>query len=135
MWHGATINLPSICSRLVGTRGVLWTTDDNPSADSETIVKVMKDVLLRFNLPINLMRGQCKAMYEANYMKRVHTQARIQEETRVLFIHCNYNYSLNLAFQETCYLIKLQCVCFTRSSRCATFINDSRIRSFRYSEK
>ena len=102
---------------------------DAPAADSETIVKIIKDVLQRFNLPINLLRGQC---YDgASNMKGAHsgTQARIlQEEPRALYIHCG-NHSLNLAVQETCSTIKLLRDCFSETHRCATFFRESRVRS------
>ena len=75
-------------------------------ADSNLIVAIIKDVLLRLNLPISNCRGQC---YDGAAVMRgvrsgVATQIA-QDEPRALYVHC-YGHSLNLACQDTIREIK-----------------------------
>ena len=68
--------------------------------NSDTLVKVIKDVLLRFNLPINQCRGQCYdgAANMAGSRNGVATQISRMEE-RAVFTHC-YGHALNLAVAD-----------------------------------
>lgn len=70
------------------------------STKAETLFDIIKDVLLRFNLHISKMRGQC---YDgaANVSGKISgLQRRIQEEEpRALFVHCNAH-NLNLVVQD-----------------------------------
>ena len=69
--------------------------------DSDTIVAVLKDTLLRTNLKIENCRGQCYdgAANMTGAKERVATQLR-QTEPRALLTHC-YGHALNLAESET----------------------------------
>lgn len=76
----------------------LYKLDDTKS---ETLVRMIKDVLLRCSLKLEDIRGQC---YDgAANMKGAKTgvAARImQDEPRAIYIHC-MGHSLNLAVQDT----------------------------------
>ena len=74
---------------------------------SDTIVKCLRDVLIRMNLSINNCRGQCYdgASNMKGHKKGVATQI-LQEEGRALYTHC-YGHSLNLAIADTVREIKL----------------------------
>ena len=72
-----------------------------PKGDADTITQLIRDCLLRFQLPIKQCRGQCYdgASVMAGHVSGVST--RITElERRALFIHC-LAHSLNLAVQES----------------------------------
>lgn len=70
------------------------------STKAETLFEILKDVLIRFQLPLNKLRGQC---YDgaANVSGKISgLQQRVQkEEPRALYIHCN-DHNLNLAVQD-----------------------------------
>ena len=72
-----------------------------PSADANSIVAIIKDVLLRLNIPISNCRGQC---YDgAAVMRGVKSGVATQiakDEPRALYVHC-YGHSLNLACHDT----------------------------------
>jgi len=72
-----------------------------PAGDAETIVKLIKDSLLRFRLPLENCRGQCYdgASVMAGNISGVSTRIA-QLEKRAVFIHC-LAHSLNLAVQES----------------------------------
>ena len=68
-----------------------------PSIDSDTLVSIIKDTLLRFNLPLSKARGQCydAAANMSGIRNGVAAQLR-KEEARAVYTHC-YGHSLNLA--------------------------------------
>ncbi len=72
-----------------------------PSIDSNTIVSMIKDVLIRINLSINKLRGQ---YYDgASAMKghrNVVAKQISQIEPRAVCTHC-YGHSINLAASDT----------------------------------
>lgn len=72
-----------------------------PTITSATLVSVIKDSLIRFNLSINKARGQCydDASNMTGRRNGVVTQTQ-NEEPRALFTHC-YGHSLNLAALDT----------------------------------
>ena len=72
-----------------------------------TLVRVMKDILLRFNLSLSRIRGQCYdgASSMAGARSGVATQL-LQEESRALYTHC-YGHALNLACSDTVKQCKL----------------------------
>ena len=90
---------------------ILWWVDDNdfsvheefvglylvPSIGSDMLVSIIKDTLLRFNLPLSKARGQC---YDgARNMSGIRNGVAAQlckEEARAVYTHC-YGHSLNLA--------------------------------------
>ncbi|KAK7870340.1 hypothetical protein R5R35_003727 [Gryllus longicercus] len=67
---------------------------------AEALFEIVKDVLLRFGLPLSKLRGQC---YDgaANVAGKISgLQERIrEEEPRALFVHCNAH-TLNLVVQD-----------------------------------
>ena len=78
-----------------------------PNIASDTVVKCLRDVLIRMNLNIDNCRGQCydEASNMKGHKKGVATQI-LQEEGRALYTHC-YGHSLNLAIADTVREIKL----------------------------
>lgn len=68
-----------------------------PSIGSDMLVSIIKDTLLRFNLPLSKARGQC---YDgASNMSGIRNGVAAQlckEEARAVYTHC-YGHSLNLA--------------------------------------
>jgi len=68
-----------------------------PSIDSDTLVSILKDTLLRLNLPLSKVRGQCYdgASNMSGIKNGVATQI-CKEEPRAVYTHC-YGHSLNLA--------------------------------------
>ena len=77
-----------------------------PSIGSEILMKVAKDVLCRFNLPITKLRGQC--YHGASAMRGIRTGVAKQicdEEPRALYTHC-YGHSINLAVNDAIKLSK-----------------------------
>lgn len=70
------------------------------STTAETLFNIVKDVLVRFRLPLEKLRGQC---YDgaANVSGKISgLQQRLQsEEARAIFVHCNAH-NLNLAVQD-----------------------------------
>lgn len=69
---------------------------DTPLADAETLFKVIKDVLLRFELPYNKCRGQCYDGASCVSGSITGLQTRFRElEPRALYTHCaGHNISL-----------------------------------------
>ncbi len=67
---------------------------------ADAIVAVLKDVILRLNLSINLCRGECYdgAANMAGSRRGAATQI-LQEESRAIFLHC-YGHALNLAASD-----------------------------------
>ena len=74
------------------------------STGAKTIYTAMNDVLLRLNLSISKIRGQCydgAASYKSGVATRV-----TADEPRAIYIHC-YGHSLNLACCDTLKQCKL----------------------------
>ena len=72
-----------------------------PRITSATLVSVIKDSLIRFNLSINKARGQCYDGASNMTGRRNGVVTQIQdEEPRALFTYC-YGHSLNLAASDT----------------------------------
>ena len=71
------------------------------SIKADTLVAVLKNALLRLDLPLSNCRGQCYdgAANMAGAKSGVATQI-IQEEPRATFTHC-YGHALNLAAGDT----------------------------------
>ena len=78
---------------------------DDISAD--TIVTLLKDVILRFNLNIHRCRGQCYDGASNMSGRRTGVATQIaSEESRAVYIHC-YGHALNLAVGDTVKQIKM----------------------------
>ena len=71
------------------------------SISANSLVAVIKDVLLRLNLKLENCRGQCYdgASNMKGHISGVSTQL-LQDEPRAIYTHC-YGHSLNLACQDT----------------------------------
>ena len=68
-----------------------------PSIDSDTLVSIIKDTLLRFNLPLSKARGQCyDAVANMSGIRNGVAAQLCKEEARAVYTHC-YGHSLNLA--------------------------------------
>lgn len=71
------------------------------SIEASVLVTVLKDVLIRLNLPIHNCRGQCYDGAANMAGRRNGVAAQItSEESRAIFTHC-YGHSLNLAAADT----------------------------------
>ena len=82
----------------------LYATD---RTDAANLTQLIKDVLLRLSLPLNLCRGQCFDGASNMSGRQTGVAPRIQqEEPRALYVYC-MGYSLNLAVQDTCHSIKV----------------------------
>ena len=72
-----------------------------PSIDSKTLVDMIKDILVRLNININKVRGQC---YDGASAMRGHKSGVStiisQIEPRALYTHC-YGHSLNIAASDS----------------------------------
>ena len=75
--------------------------NDMPSTDADSVVRELKDVLLRMHLKLEKCRGQC---YDGcSTMSGAKSGVAVQiknEESRALDIHC-YAHSINLAVGDT----------------------------------
>jgi len=74
---------------------------DPPSTTGEILTNVILDVLQRFDLPLDKLRGQCYdgAANMSGQFKGV--QSRILDrQPKALYVHC-FNHGLNLALQDT----------------------------------
>ena len=71
------------------------------STDATTLVSVVKDAMVRMNLPMSKLRGQC---YDgASVMSGIRSgvaQQIADIESRAIFTHC-YGHALNLAVADT----------------------------------
>ena len=78
-------------------------------ADASSIVAAIKDVMLRFQIPFNKLRGQCYDGCSTMSGSRTGVARQIQhEEPRAIFTHC-YGHALNLSVSDTikkCKLLK-----------------------------
>ena len=71
------------------------------SIDSASLVSVIKDVLLRLNLSVNKLRGQCYDGASAMKGAKSGVAKQIRDlESRAVYTHC-YGHSLNLAASDT----------------------------------
>ena len=69
--------------------------------DAQALVHVIKDTLLRFNLKLNLCRGQCYDGASAmSGTKKGVAKILSDEEPRAVYTHCN-GHALNLAVNDT----------------------------------
>ena len=75
--------------------------------NADTITTLIKDFLIRFDLPLNHCRGQCNdgAANMSGVRSGVATQIQ-KIELRTLYIHCMVH-CLNLAAQDSCRAIKI----------------------------
>ena len=75
---------------------------------ADSIVQVLKDVLLRMNLDLNDSRGQCYdgAATMSGKASGVATQFKLENE-KMLYSHC-YGHALNLAIKDAC--DKVECL-------------------------
>lgn len=72
-----------------------------PSIDSATLISMIKDVMVRMNLSINRIRGQCYDGASAMKGSKGGVATKISElEPRAVYTHC-YGHSLNLAVSDT----------------------------------
>ena len=70
------------------------------SIDAATLLSVIKDIMLRLNLPLNKLRGQCYDGCSTMSGIRSGLAKRVQdEESRAVYTHC-YSHSLNLAASD-----------------------------------
>ena len=71
------------------------------STSAESIVRTIRDVLLRLNLRIENCRGQCYDGASSMSGQRSGAAKRISDlESRALYTHC-YGHALNLAAQDS----------------------------------
>ena len=72
-----------------------------PSIDAAHLFSIIKDCMLRFNLPLSKLRGQCYDGCSTMSGIRSGVAKRVQdEESRAVFTHC-YCHSLNLAASDS----------------------------------
>ena len=72
-----------------------------PPIDSATLVGMIKDVMIRMNLSINKIRGQCYDGPSARKGGKGSVAKQISDlEPRAVYTHC-YGHSLNLAACDT----------------------------------
>lgn len=74
---------------------------ETPKADSDTLFKIVKDILCRLELDYHNIRGQC--FDGVSNVSGIHKglQTRIKEiEPRALFVHCQAH-SFNLVTQDS----------------------------------
>ena len=72
-----------------------------PSMDADTLTRVFKGTLLRLNLSLCRVRGQCYDGASTMSGTQSGVAKRIQEsEPRAVYLHC-YGHSLNLAACDT----------------------------------
>ena len=82
----------------------LYETD---SITADSLVSIIKDVILRFNIKLENCRGQCYdgASNMKGHISGVSAQL-LREEPRAIYTHC-YGHSLNSACQDTIRSIKV----------------------------
>ena len=80
-----------------------------PNIEASMLISMIKDSLIRFNLSITKIRGQCYDGASNMSGKRSGVAKKISdEEPRALFMHC-YGHSLSLAAADSikkCHLLK-----------------------------
>ena len=81
-----------------------------PSIDSAMLVSIIKDTLVRLNLSLTKLRGQCYDGASSMRGARTGVAKQLQEiEPRAIYLHC-YGHSLNLAVSDVfqhCKLMKM----------------------------
>ncbi len=78
-----------------------------PSIDAQTLTTTIKDALMRLNLSLAKIRGQCYDGASAMSGSKSGVAKRIQDlEPRAIYTHC-YGHSLNLAASDTIKLSEL----------------------------
>ena len=71
------------------------------AVDAQSIVDVMKDAFLRFQIPLAKLRGQCYDGCSTMAGAKAGVAVKIEEmEPRAVFTHC-YGHALNLAVSDT----------------------------------
>ena len=71
------------------------------SANAQSIVDVMKDAFLRFQIPLTKLHGQCYDGCSTMAGAKAGVAAKIQElEPSAVFTHC-YGHALNLGVSDT----------------------------------
>ena len=97
--------------------------------DAEALSKIIKDALLRMNLSLQNLRGQC---YDgASNMSGVNTgvQRRIKDEQpKALYIHCR-NHCLNLALQDASSIVHTVRDALSLTNDIANYFRESAKRS------
>ncbi len=91
----------------------------------KTLAAAIKDVLLRFNLPLSKLRGACFDGASSMSGKNKGVQAELKrDQTKCLYVHCA-NHAADLALQEAGREIREICdvLCLVRES--SNFILDS----------
>ena len=74
--------------------------------DAQSIVEVMKDAFIRFQIPLTKIHGQCYDGSSTMAGAKAGVSTKMQElEPRAVFLHC-YGHALNLAVSDT---IKQSC--------------------------
>jgi len=69
--------------------------------DAQSIVDVMKDAFLRFQIPFTKLRGQCYDGCSTMTGAKAGVAVKIEEvEPRAVFTHC-YGHALNLGVSDT----------------------------------
>ncbi len=98
---------------------------ETPFTDAETLFRVIRDVLLRFNLPICRCRGQCYdgASCVSGCITGLQTRFR-QEEPRAYFTHCA-GHNLNLVAQDGMSNIKVVASFLSEMKELVNFISGS----------
>lgn len=87
-----------------------------PSIEASSIVSAVRDTMIRLNLPVTKVRGQCYdgASNMSGLKKGVATQLQ-EDEPRAIYMHC-YGHSLNLAVGDAvrqCKVMKVALqICF-----------------------
>ena len=98
-----------------------------PSTEAETIVSVLKDVLLRLNLSMKKIRGQCYDGASSMCGIKTGVAKQIRDiEPRAFYTHC-YGHSLNLAaslrIAKLVVMIKVIDVCLCQATGTWLFIS------------
>lgn len=69
--------------------------------NASTLFSVITDTMIRFNIPLSKVRGQCYDGCSTMSGARSGVAKRVQdEEGRAVFTHC-YSHSLNLAASDS----------------------------------
>lgn len=98
---------------------------ETPFTNAETLFKVLRDVLRRFNLPFCRCRGQCYdgASCVSGYITGLQTRVR-KEEPRAYYTHCAGR-NLNLVAQDGMKMINVIASFLSEMKELVTFIRAS----------
>lgn len=95
------------------------------STKAETLFGILKDILVRFDLNINCLRGQCYDGASNVSGRLTGLQTRVQEvEPRGIFVHCN-GHNLNLSVQDSLESIPCTRNCIGIAKDLINFVHDS----------